>query len=130
MIKLNYLLHIFSILNYSCYVTKKYLTYLLLFSLSQDALTSWMMAVTLEKLLKAYFHFSIVAKCRGILNNSCYVTKWLEASLPFSIAAKWCDLLSKNIIWFWTQGAFFPNLFSFKTQWCESSRKVMIGVRN
>ena len=55
-----------------------------------------MIADKLQKLLNAYFTFSIVAKFRDILNNSYYVTKRLEASLTFSVGAKFRDLISKT----------------------------------
>ena len=77
------------------------------FPLSQNALTSWMIAVTLQKWLKASFILPVATKCCGILNNSCYVTWKLKASSTFPVDAKWRDLLSKKTVWFWTQGAFF-----------------------
>ena len=72
--------------------------------LTQNALTYLMIAVMLQKLLKAYFTFSILTKCRGILNYSCSVKKLLEASLHFSVGANFRDSISKKNVWFQTQG--------------------------
>ena len=49
-----------------------------------------MISVTLQKLIEAYFPFSVIAKCR--------------------------DLLSKEIIWFQTQCALFLGLVCFELQ--------------
>ena len=75
-----------------------------------------MIAVTLQRWLKAYFPSSIVAKYRGILNYSCNITKRIEASLPFSVGKKIYDSLLKQIAWFRTQGTLFSDLFSFEIQ--------------
>ena len=78
-----------------------------------------MIAVTLQKLPKSSFPSSVFSKYRGILNDIRYITKWLETYLPFSVLEKLCDSLPKNVVCFQTQGALFPNFFSFKTQRCK-----------
>ena len=77
-----------------------------------------------QKWLKVSFTFPIVAKFGGVLNDSCYVTKKLEVSLPFPVVTKCRDLLLKRIVWFQTQGALFSNLFSLETEQCELSKKI------
>ena len=70
--------------------------------LSKNSLIYLMKAIMLQKLLKASYNFSIVAKFRGILNDNFHVKKWLEASLPISVSAKCRDSISKKIVWFQT----------------------------
>ena len=86
-----------------------------------------MIAVTLQKLLKASFPFSIVAKCCGILYDSCYAKKLLEASLSFSVVTKSRDSLSKKNVWFRTQGELFSYLFSLELNDANRVKIVRLG---